>query len=38
MRSFNNATSAERIIYGLIAWILNQSTEDSPIPEPTQHA
>jgi putative transposase len=35
MRSFNNAKSAERIIYGLIAYVLNQ-TPDVPNYEFTQ--
>lgn len=38
MRSFNNARSAERIIYGLIAYVLNQKTEDVPIYQFTQEA
>jgi transposase-like protein len=37
MRSFNNAKSAERIIYGLIAYVLNQS-QDMPNYEFTQLA
>jgi len=27
MRSFNNAKSVERIIYGIIAYVLNQNSE-----------
>jgi putative transposase len=38
MRSFNNATSAERIIYGLIAYVLNQNPMDGPVPEFTHNA
>ena len=38
MRSFNNAHSAERIIYGLIAYVLNQRTEDTPNQQFTQDA
>jgi len=38
MRSFNNAKSAERIIYGLIAYVLNQKHRDTPIDEFTQDA
>jgi putative transposase len=37
MRSFNNPKSAERIIYGLIAYVLNQ-TQDMPKYEFTQLA
>lgn len=37
MRSFNNAKSAERIIYGLVAYVLNQ-TQDVPNHEFTQLA
>jgi putative transposase len=37
MRSFNNSKSAERIIYGLIAYVLNQN-QDVPIYEFTQLA
>jgi transposase-like protein len=41
MRSFNNVKSAERIIYGLIAYVLNQHQdmpESVPQPEFTQFA
>ena len=37
MRSFNNAKSAERIIYGLVAYVLNQ-TQDVPHHQFTQLA
>jgi len=37
MRSFNNRKSAERIIYGIIAYVLNQKP-DMPITEFTQYA
>jgi putative transposase len=37
MRSFNNAKSAERIIYGIIAYVLNQN-QDVPNHEFTQQA
>jgi len=37
MRSFNNSKSAERIIYGLVAYVLNQ-TQDVPKYEFTQLA
>ena len=30
MRSFNNARSAERIVYGLVAYVLNQKPQDLP--------
>jgi hypothetical protein len=35
MRSFNNSRSIERIIYGLIAYVINQ-TQDMPKIEFTQ--
>jgi transposase-like protein len=35
MRAFNNSRSVERIIYGLLAYVLNQQ-EDMPIYEFTQ--
>ncbi len=41
MRSFNNVKSAERIIYGLIAYVLNYKQDmplNTPIPEFTQFA
>ena len=38
MRSFNNAKSAERIIYGLIAYVLNQEPKDKPTYQFTQDA
>lgn len=37
MRSFNNAQSAERIVYGIIAYVLNQQ-QDTPEYQFTQHA
>jgi putative transposase len=38
MRSFNNARSAERIIYGLIAYVLNQNPMEMPTDQFTQDA
>jgi hypothetical protein len=38
MRSFNNARSAERIVYGLIAYVLNQKPQDMPEYQFTQDA
>jgi transposase-like protein len=38
MRSFNNARSAERIIYGIIAYVLNQNPMEMPEYQFTQHA
>ena len=38
MRSFNNARSAERIVYGLIAYVLNQKPENMPSCQFTQDA
>ena len=38
MRSFNNAQSAERIIYGLIAYVLNQNPMEMPEYQFTQDA
>lgn len=38
MRSFNNIKSAERIIYGLIAYVLNHYTMDHPFDQFTQDA
>lgn len=38
MRSFNNARSAERIIYGIVAYVLNQKHMDGPTYQFTQHA
>jgi len=38
MRSFNNVNSAERIIYGLIAYVLNPNLMDMPAIEFTQLA
>ncbi len=38
MRSFNNAQSAERIIYGIIAYVLNQNPMDMPDCQFTQDA
>jgi hypothetical protein len=37
MRAFNNSRSVERIIYGLIAYVLNQK-QDMPENEFTQRA
>ncbi len=40
MRSFNNLKSAERIVYGLIAYVLNQYQDmpvNAPLPEFTQN-
>jgi hypothetical protein len=37
MRSFNNTRSIERIVYGLVAYVLNQ-TQDVPNYQFTQNA